>query len=362
MTRGVRFLAPVLLLDPARSTFDEMLRGYAVSMRSRGLAEGTIRVSQYGVKRFFHFAGTYPWEWRPQDVEDFTSSLLSRPEPLAHSTIRGYHQILKGFCGYISHPAYDWVDVCLERFGSAPAQICHPWNTFAHLAEFEAKPARRPFGYDELEAFFGHADQRAHDLLEDRKKGALPALRDAQFFKTVYAFGLRRREAVMLDLNDLRPNPYVPEWGEYAKVHVRYGKAMKGSPPRRRTVLACPEFAWASEGLRYWVEEVRPRLAGDSDALWISERRTRITTRTVDQRFAEIRDAAGLDRALTLHSLRHSYVTHLIEFGYAAQFVQEQVGHNHSSTTAIYTSVGDDFKNRIFQEALRRVLGEGATA
>lgn len=109
-------------------------------------------------------------------------------------------------------------------------------------------------------------------------------------------------------------------------------------------------------------EEVRPRLAGESDALWVSERRRRITTRTVDQRFAEIRDAVGLDRALTLHSLRHSYVTHLIEFGYAAQFVQEQVGHNHSSTTAIYTSVGDDFKNRIFQEALRRVLGEGATA
>lgn len=63
--REVRSLAPVLLLDPARSTFDEMLRGYAVSMRSRGLAEGTIRVSQYGVKRFFHFAGTYPWQWRP---------------------------------------------------------------------------------------------------------------------------------------------------------------------------------------------------------------------------------------------------------------------------------------------------------
>lgn len=150
MIREVRSLAPVLLLDPARSTFDEMLRGYAVSMRSRGLSEGTIRVSQYGVKRFFRFAGTYPWEWRPQDVEDFTSSLLSGPQPLAHSTIRGYHQVLKGFCGYISHPAYDWVDVCLDRFGAAPAQICHPWNTFAHLAEFEAKPARRPFGYDEL--------------------------------------------------------------------------------------------------------------------------------------------------------------------------------------------------------------------
>ncbi|MGA5135282.1 tyrosine-type recombinase/integrase, partial [Streptomyces olivoreticuli] len=37
---------------------------------------------------------------------------------------------------------------------------------------------------------------------------------------------------------------------------------------------------------------------------------------------------------------RHSYVTHLIEDGWDPRFVQEQVGHEHASTTAIYTCVG----------------------
>ena len=271
MTGRPTAIAPISLLDPARTTFQDMLQGFAVSMRSRGLAASTIEVREWGVRRFHDFVGEYPWTWTPQDIEDYTSSLLSGPRPLAHSTIRGYQHTIKSFCGYLSNPAYDWHEICLERFGEVPTQICHPWNTFAHLAEFEARPTRRPFGYDELEAFFAHADQVAHDLLDSRKKGALPALRDAQFFKTVYAFGLRRREAVMVDLNDLRPNPFMPDWGPYGKVQVRYGKAMKGSPPRRRTVLACPEFAWATEGLKHWVEVVRPRLdPGNHAALWLS--------------------------------------------------------------------------------------------
>jgi len=52
---------------------------------------------------------------------------------------------------------------------------------------------------------------------------------------------------------------------------------------------------------------------------------------------------------------RHSYVTHLIEFGYPERFVTDQVGHRWGSTTAIYTSVSDDFKNKTLRAALARV-------
>ena len=43
---------------------------------------------------------------------------------------------------------------------------------------------------------------------------------------------------------------------------------------------------------------------------------------------------------MSLHSLRHSYITHLIEDGYDPLFVQQQVGHCYASTTALYTSNG----------------------
>ena len=62
------------------------------------------------------------------------------------------------------------------------------------------------------------------------------------------------------------------------------------------------------------------------------------------------------DPALTLHCLRHSYVTHLIEYGYADRFVQEQVGHMHASTTSIYASVSSDYKNRVLAEALKALI------
>ena len=104
-----------------------------------------------------------------------------------------------------------------------------------------------------------------------------------------------------------------------------------------------------------WVDQGRPLFApGDLQALWPTERRTRVSLEYLDRRFATIRDEAGLDPDLSLHCLRHSYVTHLIEHGYADRFVQDQVGHLNSSTTAIYTSVSGDFKNQVLAEALRR--------
>ena len=49
---------------------------------------------------------------------------------------------------------------------------------------------------------------------------------------------------------------------------------------------------------------------------------------------------------------RHTYVTHLIEFDYPERFVQEQVGHSYASTTAIYTSVSDAYRNTLLRRAL----------
>ncbi|MGI5429654.1 tyrosine-type recombinase/integrase [Streptomyces sp. CA-179760] len=59
-----------------------------------------------------------------------------------------------------------------------------------------------------------------------------------------------------------------------------------------------------------------------SRALWPSERGARIGVQRLDSRFAAYRDAGGLDPALEFHSLRRSYITHLIEDGHDPLFVQ----------------------------------------
>jgi site-specific recombinase XerD len=186
------------------------------------------------------------------------------------------------------------------------------------------------------------------------RMGALAAQRDAAMLKTVYAFGLRRREVWGLDLSDLRHNPKAALFGRYGAVFVRWGKASRGCAPKRRTVLTVPEMDWIVPVLPQWVEQIRCMFTpGAVSALWVTERCSRLSRRSVDEAFVTARTAAGLDPSLDLHSLRHSYVTHLIEFDYPEKFVQDQCGHATASTTPIYSGVSDEYRNRLLTQAIR---------
>ena len=346
----------VVHLDEQAAVFEAMLVGWERQQKSRLLADATIEPRIALLRRFSRFGGSFPWQWNAGDVEDFTLSLMSGAARLAPSTIRGYHLTLRMFCDYLLDARYGWVAQCEQRFDRIPSQVCHDYNTVAHLNDYEGRPGRRPFTYDELQHLFDFLDARVERVRRSGRKGALAALRDAQMVKTCYAYGLRRRELCLLDIADLRPNPHMRQWGSYGAVHVRYGKATRGGVPRRRTVLTVPEFDWVVAGLVQWVEQARPLLRpGNRDALWLTERRQRISVKSMDHRFAWLREQAGLNAELTLHCLRHSYVTHLIEFGYPERFVTEQVGHSYASTTAIYTSVSNDFKTKTLKAALARV-------
>ena len=188
-----------------------------------------------------------------------------------------------------------------------------------------------------------------------RRKGALAAYRDATLFKVIYGWGLRRTETSKLDVADWGRNPAAPEFGRYGMLHVRYGKAKRGQPPRRRNVASV--MGWAVEAVADYVENIRPRFGcEDHPALWVTERGGRIRPPEINARFDAYRDALGLPAALVVHCLRHSYVTHLTEDGVDRRFIQVQVGHECDSSTAIYTHVSDDFMNT----TLRRALGSGA--
>jgi len=208
----------------------------------------------------------------------------------------------------------------------------------------------------ELQRFFDYADDQVDRVTGSGRKGMLAAFRDAALFKVVYAWGLRHREAVMRDVADLHHNAQAPQFGSYGALHVRYGKASRGSPPKRRTVLSVHD--WAVDALRQYVEETATGLSrACTRRLWVTERRSRMSVRQVNARFATYRDAAGLPGELDLHSLRHSYVTHLIEQGFPERFVTHQVGHAYAATTSIYTGVSDDYKNRVLSMALAGGFG-----
>jgi len=340
----------VALLRPEEAVFEAMLTGFANQQLARNLARTTVERRDRTVKAFAAHADAFPWQWTPGMVDEWLGDLRSLRD-LKRSTIRSYSETISVFCRFVTDPIYEWAATCQERFGTHPVQVVHEWNTAVHVQDNEADPKKRAFTKAELHAFFAYCDDEVARIRAFGRKGWLPAFRDATVFKTACAFGLRRNETRMLDAADFGRNPYGPEFGQWGRCQVRFGKAKKGSPPKRRSVLTV--WDWTPEVLQEWFTEVRPLFGVDANpAAWPSERGLRIGCQRLDSRFLTYRQALGLDEGLDFHSLRRSYVTHLIEDGWDPRFVQEQVGHEHASTTAIYTCVSSDFRTRTLRRHL----------
>jgi integrase/recombinase XerD len=345
----------VSFLRQEETLFAAMLEGWSMQQTGgRNLRRSSVSSAVRVVQRFQAFVGEWPWQWDAAGFDEWMTHLVA-VRRLAPSTIRTYQQTVRAFCVYICSDHYGWVQECEQRFGTHPVQVCHEWNTTAHLQDYEGQPGRRPLTREELQRLFDHADDEVEARLASHRKGALPAYRDATLLKVVYAWGLRANEAVHLNLSDFYRNAHAPEFGRFGVLQVRYGKAARGGAPKRRSVVTLRD--WAVAAVEDYIDNVWPLMrAQGSDALWLSERGTRLRTRELSERFATYRDALGLDTVLSPHALRHSYVTHLIEEGYDPEFVQRQVGHAFQSTTAIYTAVSGDFANKMMRQALARAL------
>lgn len=346
----------VSLLRPEDQVFSAMLAGFANQQLARNLARSTVEGRESTVRAFAGYVNAFPWQWSPAMIDEWLGDLRSLRD-LKRSTIRSYSEAVRAFCHFATDPAYEWPATCEKRFGSHPVQVVHEWNTAAHVQDNEADPRKRAFTKKELHAFFSHCDDQVARIRAFGRKGWLPAFRDATLFKTAYAFGLRRNETRMLDAVDFGRNVHGPEFGEYGLCRVRFGKAKKGSPPKQRSVLTV--WAWTPDVLEEWFDEVRPLLGTDGNpAAWPSERGLRVGCQRLNSRFVAYREALGLDAGLDFHSLRRSYVTHLIEDGHDPRFVQEQVGHEHASTTSIYTCVSSDFRTRTLRRHLDAAVAE----
>jgi len=348
-------LVGVRYINPHDQVMAEMLTGWRNQQLSRNLAFTTVDQRDAVVRRFQRFTNEYPWTWSPAHVDEFFGDLRAERNA-KQSTIRGYQQALRAFCGYVAHPDYGWDVLCERLFGTHPAQICFDWNCAVHVQDAEAGPDRRAFTRRELQDFFDHADDEVVHLSRANRKGWLAAYRDSVMFKTAYAWGLRRNEVRHLQTVDFARNPRAREFGQYGVLHVRFGKAMRGSQPKPRSVLTV--FDWSADVIQDWLRRghrLQAHGGGQLD-LFVSERGGLVSEAALLRRFGRYCVELGLPGGLDLHSLRRSHITHLIESGMDPLFVQHQAGHEHSSTTALYTCVSSDYRTTTLRNALSSTL------
>jgi site-specific recombinase XerD len=149
--------------------------------------------------------------------------------------------------------------------------------------------------------------------------GTVANIKHRALLSTIYATGARITEAVHLQVGDID--------GARMLVHIRHGK---GGKPRM-----LPMSQALRELLReYWRAE-RPRTF-----LFPGQTADRPLDFTGVQRVFQVaRLRARIDKPASVHTLRHSYATHLLELGVDLRTIQKLLGHSCLSTTAIYTHV-----------------------
>ena len=154
--------------------------------------------------------------------------------------------------------------------------------------------------------------------------------------------GLRVQE-----LSDLRCGDLLIS-GTEASLIVRKGKGNK-----RRPVWLSQSFKESCKNFLVWKR--RQGHAIDAEApLLTSEQGERVTKRALQKAFKRIVQQAGLESHYSIHSLRHTYGTHLLKAGgYNLRLVQEQLGHSSVRITEVYTKlIGSDVKqavNRLYR-------------
>ena len=175
-------------------------------------------------------------------------------------------------------------------------------------------------------------DQVAH-LLEIEGDTPLDR-RDRAILELFYSSGLRLAELAALEIGQVQTSDQLLEI------------TGKGAKTRR-----VPMGSKALQAIDAWLA-VRTGLAAiDESALFVSQRGTRLSPRSIEQRIALRARQQGMPRHVHPHMLRHSFASHLLESSGDLRAVQELLGHADIGTTQIYTHLDFQHLAQVYDKA-----------
>jgi integrase/recombinase XerD len=280
----------------------------------RGLAANTVASYRRDLRRYVgHLAGAGVLAADEVTEAHVTSFLVALREgneehpPLAANSAARAVVAVRGLHRFLLREGVTRVD---------PARAVRP----------PSAPKRLPkaIGVDEVEALLTAAGA------DDNSR----ALRDRALLELLYGSGARISEAVGLDLDEL----------DLESGTVR----LLGKGSKERIV---PVGSYARDAVSAYLVRARPEFAArgqGSPGLFLNARGGRLSRQSAWTTLKAAAQRAGIKRAISPHTLRHSFATHLLDGGADVRVVQELLGHASVTTTQVYTLVTVDRLREVY--------------
>jgi len=301
---------------PAATAVEAFLHHLTVE---RGSAANTLRSYAGDLDRYLaHLRGRGLDDLdavREDDVTSFVVALRSGSAPLAASSAARALAAVRGLHRFAVHDGLVGEDVAR---GVTPPAL----------------PKRLPkaLSIDQVE-----------QLLAGCPGDGPGALRDRALLELLYSTGARISEAVGLDVDDVDATE---------RTVLLDGKGGK----QRLVPIGRPALA----ALHAYTVRARPALAAHgrgTAALFLNARGSRLSRQSAWQVLKDTAERAGISAAVSPHTLRHSFATHLLEGGADVRVVQELLGHASVTTTQVYTLVTVNTLREVYATAHPRALG-----
>jgi integrase/recombinase XerC len=295
------------------------------------------------------------------EIAEFATFLAKERNDSPH-TVKAYARDVRdfaAFCGRYYGGTWSWAGVdrvairgwlgAMQQRGLAKRSAARALSALRTFYRFldaarglgvnPAKAARTPklertlpthLDRAEVDLLFAEAERRA-------AAGGFAEARDLAMLELFYSTGMRLAELAGLNAQDI----------DLISDQVK----LRGKGKKERLV---PVGAHAGGALRRYYR-CRDRLAGagtpERRAVFVSRRGRRLTPRSVQLAIKRLLGVLARGRDLHVHSLRHSFATHLLDAGADLRAVQELLGHASLSTTQVYTHTSVERLKRVYHQA-----------
>jgi integrase/recombinase XerC len=301
----------------------------------------------------------------PDDVRDFLISLERERDYSAH-TVRAYRRDLAGFAAFLAARAgggawgWDRVDRLTirgylgalarrgvsKRSAARALSAVRSFYRYMHRNELVALNPASGVASPKLEKYLpGWLDRVQIDLLFQMAEtrawdGRFEAVRNLAILELFYSTGMRLSELAGIDLPDL------DLVAQQVKVRGK-GKKERILPIGDHATLALRNYETKRDDLL----RQRSGIRRDRSAFFLGRSGKRLGVRAVQLAVGRLLDEVDQGAGLSVHSLRHTFATHLLDAGADLRAVQELLGHASISTTQIYTHTSIERLKQVYRTA-----------